>query len=79
MSTALHVFLEAEPFLKCDVVDIAADPPAYHHLGQVIYLPLFLRDGLLHGSPKCGLDLLEKFLPQRLHWAGEQVRVAGGR
>ena len=29
--------------------------------------------------PTCGLEFLEKFLPQWWQWAGEQGRVANGR
>ena len=67
--------------LKVDVSEGKADPPACHQLGQVSVLQY------LEGWPAPWttnmcldmLDFLEKFLPQWLHWAGEQGRAASCR
>ena len=80
MSATPHVLLEAEPSLEGDVADGEADPPACHQLGQVSVLQYF--GGTAPWTINmCSdrLDFLEKFLPQWLHWAGNQGRAASGR
>ena len=84
MSTPLHVLLLPDASLEGDIADGKADPSVCHKLAS---WPADLARGLsccvfkgqlAPWTTNMGLDrlhLIEKFLPQWLHWIGKKDRV----